>query len=62
VMARLMDAVWRTKADWNRNHVARAVTDAFNAVVKDIEEMQRVAKSSQEEEEMLRRRSSGAAG
>ena len=32
VNAALMEAVWRTRGEWNRQIVVRAVTDAFNAV------------------------------
>lgn len=47
VMSTLMDAIWHTKSDANRNHAATAVSAAFNAVIKDIEEYQNVLDPSQ---------------
>ncbi|KAL1311137.1 hypothetical protein AAFC00_001339 [Neodothiora populina] len=47
VMSSLMDAIWRTKSDANRNHAAAAVSDAFNETIKDIEEYQQVLDPSQ---------------
>ncbi|KAH0400675.1 AAA-domain-containing protein, partial [Aureobasidium melanogenum] len=35
VMANIMDAIWRTKGDWNRNHAASAVSDTFNETIRD---------------------------
>jgi ATPase family AAA domain-containing protein 2 len=54
VMAALMDTVWRTRSKWNRNMVIVAVQEAFNNVVEDIENLQRVLDSSLEEEEKRR--------
>jgi len=46
--ARLVDAVWKTRGEWNRNKVLKDVQEAFNAVVLDIQQMQKIAKSSQD--------------
>lgn len=48
VMASLMDAVWRTRGDANRNHAAKAVEVAFNEIVADIEQYQYTQNFSQE--------------
>lgn len=48
--AALVDAVWKNRSKWNRGRVADAVAAAFNKVVKEIEEMQKIAKQSQESE------------
>lgn len=47
VNAALMDAVWKSRMKWNRNHVAGHVRDAFNATIADIQEMQKVWPPSQ---------------
>ncbi|CAD0112476.1 unnamed protein product [Aureobasidium uvarum] len=49
VMANIMDAIWRTKGDWNRNHAASAVSDTFNETIRDIEECQAILAPSQDE-------------
>jgi hypothetical protein len=49
VMANIMDAIWRTKGDWNRNHAASAVSDTFNETIRDIEECQAIMAPSQDE-------------
>lgn len=54
VNAALMQAVWELRAEWNRNKCCQGVMSAFNEVVGDIEECQRVLKASQEEEEAQR--------
>lgn len=61
--AALVDAVWKNRGEWNRNRVAEAVTASFNRVVKEIEDMQKIAKQSQESEMETQRehRYSGAA-
>ncbi|KAK1909370.1 hypothetical protein P3342_011449 [Pyrenophora teres f. teres] len=56
INAALMDAIWKHRADYNRNVVLKEVTEAFNAIIKDIQTMQEILKSSQEEEEAELRR------
>jgi len=51
VNASLMDALWRTRGEWNRNKVCHQVIEAFNEVIHDIEACQAVAKASQEDED-----------
>lgn len=51
-----MDAIWKHRADYNRNVVLKEVTEAFNTIIKDIQTMQEILKSSQEEEEAELRR------
>lgn len=48
VMASLMDAVWRTRGEWNRSVVYKAAMKAFNATIADIEECQEVLDPSQD--------------
>lgn len=47
VMSALMDAIWNTKTQANRNHAAAAVSAAFNTIIKDIEYYQTVLDPSQ---------------
>jgi len=47
VMSSLMRAVWNTRGEWNRNHAIKAVSDAFNETIKDIEECQAILAPSQ---------------
>ena len=42
----LMDVVWKTKGQWNRNVVADQVAVAFNEVMQDMEEYQDFGPSS----------------
>ncbi|KAI2477688.1 ATPase family AAA domain-containing protein 2 [Pyrenophora tritici-repentis] len=56
INAALMDAIWKHRADYNRNVVLKEVTEAFNTIIKDIQTMQEILKSSQEEEEAELRR------
>lgn len=49
VMASLMNAVWDTRGDWNRNKALWRVRDAFNDTVRDIEECQLVLDPSQKQ-------------
>jgi len=56
INAALMDAIWKHRSDYNRNLVLKEVTEAFNVIIKDIETMQEILKSSQEEEEAELRR------
>lgn len=42
----LMDVVWRSKGEWNRNVVADKVATAFNEVMQDMEEYQDFGPSS----------------
>lgn len=48
VMANMMDAIWKTKGDWNRNHAATAVSETFNETIRDIEECQSIMGPSQD--------------
>ena len=50
VNASIMEAIYETRGVWNRNVVIKAVSDAFNECVGDIEACQRVLKASQEED------------
>lgn len=47
VMSSLMEAIWQTKSHANRNSAATAVSEAFNTIIKDIEEYQLVLDPSQ---------------
>ena len=49
VNASLMDAIWKHRADYNRNVVLQKVKEAFNVIIDDIQAMQQILKSSQEE-------------
>jgi SpoVK/Ycf46/Vps4 family AAA+-type ATPase len=51
INAALMDAIWKQRAEWNRNVVLHNVKDAFNDIMADIEAMQKILKLSQEEDE-----------
>ncbi len=51
VGAALLDAVWRVKAEWDRNIVVFALTNAFNNVIQDIETMQKIQPPSQSSDE-----------
>jgi len=44
----LMDVVWKTKGEWNRNVVADQVAGAFNEVMQDMQEYQDFGPSSWE--------------
>lgn len=59
ICAALMETVWEGRREWNRNKVVHRVIEAFNAVIVDVQEMQRVARESQEEGEEARGRESG---
>jgi hypothetical protein len=48
VNAKLMDTIWQHRREYNRNKVITAVADAFNAIIKDIEDTQGIDKQSQE--------------
>jgi hypothetical protein len=56
INAALMDAIWKHRSDYNRNVVLKEVTEAFNVIIRDIQTMQEILKSSQEEEEAEVRR------
>lgn len=47
--ARLMDVVWKSRANWNRTQVTFQARDAFNETIADIEKMQGILDNSQEE-------------
>lgn len=49
VNAALMDAIWKSRSEWNRNKVIEKVTAAFNDTIKDIETMQAILPPSQPE-------------
>ncbi|CAO2657381.1 Nn.00g035070.m01.CDS01 [Neocucurbitaria sp. VM-36] len=49
INAALMDAIWKHRADYNRNVVLQQVKEAFNVIIEDIQVMQKILKSSQEE-------------
>ena len=51
INAALMDAIWKHRADYNRNVVIHKVQDAFNAIIVDIQAMQQILKWSQEDNE-----------
>ncbi|KAJ4374129.1 TAT-binding protein-like protein 7, AAA ATPase [Neocucurbitaria cava] len=52
INASLMDAIWKHRADYNRNVVLQQVKEAFNVIIEDIQIMQKILKSSQEDEEL----------
>jgi ATPase family AAA domain-containing protein 2 len=52
ITAALMDAIWKQRAEWNRNVVLHEVKDAFNEIIADIQAMQAMLKQDQNEEEM----------
>lgn len=47
VYAALMNVIWASRGDWNRNHVVKEVQDAFNETVRDVEVMQEILRPSQ---------------
>jgi ATPase family AAA domain-containing protein 2 len=49
VNAHLMEAIWTTRNEWNRNIVIHHVKDTFNEVAKDIEAVQAVLPPSQDD-------------
>ena len=49
VNASIMDAIYTTREQWNRNLVVTAVTEAFNETIADIEACQKVLQWSQED-------------
>ncbi|KAF1841747.1 ATPase family AAA domain-containing protein 2 [Cucurbitaria berberidis CBS 394.84] len=49
INAALMDAIWKHRADYNRNVVLQKVKEAFNVIIEDIQAMQQILKCSQEE-------------
>jgi len=51
VNATLMDAIWRNRANYNRNQVIHTVQEAFNSIIVDIQAMQEILKWSQEDPE-----------
>ena len=50
INAALMDAIWQHRADYNRNAVLKSVGEAFNIIIRDIQAMQDILKSSQEQQ------------
>lgn len=51
VSAALMDAIWKSRGQWNRNIVLHKALDAFNDIIADIEEVQMMMAPSQEQQE-----------
>ncbi|KAJ4326385.1 TAT-binding protein-like protein 7, AAA ATPase [Neodidymelliopsis sp. IMI 364377] len=51
VNAALMETIWQHRREYNRNKVITAVADAFNVIIQDIDEMQKILKQSQEDDE-----------
>lgn len=49
INAALMDAIWKNRADYNRNKVIHKVQDAFNNIIVDIQAMQQILKWSQDD-------------
>ena len=47
IHAVLMDAIWRTRGQWNRQSVVKEVKDAFNGVITDIETVQGIFPNTQ---------------
>ncbi|OCK82922.1 AAA-domain-containing protein [Lepidopterella palustris CBS 459.81] len=52
VNAVLMDAIWKSRSEWNRNNVIQLVANAFNDTIKDIEHIQTMLPPSQKEDEL----------
>ncbi|KAH7127003.1 ATPase family AAA domain-containing protein 2 [Dendryphion nanum] len=44
----LMESLWQQRNDWNRTRVAFTVMDAFNLIIRDIGEMQKILQPSQD--------------
>lgn len=59
INATLMETIWEDRREWNRNKVVHHVGEAFNTIIRDIEEMQKLQRQSQEEAEEEYRRESG---
>lgn len=51
VNAALMDAIWGSRGEYNRNQVIHKVQDAFNVIIEDIQTIQKIMKASQDEPE-----------
>ncbi|KAF2815096.1 AAA-domain-containing protein [Mytilinidion resinicola] len=51
INAVLMDAIWKTRSEWNRNSVVHILTNAFNEVIQDIEHMQKLQAPSQDDDD-----------
>ncbi|GME37851.1 ATPase AAA+ type core [Neofusicoccum parvum] len=50
VNSSMMAAIWKERGDWNRIRVMHSALAAFNATIRDIEEMQKVWPPSQEKQ------------
>lgn len=48
INAALMDCIWKFRAEYNRNVVLHNVSGAFNEIIRDIQEMQKIMAASQE--------------
>ncbi|KAH0538761.1 hypothetical protein FGG08_004649 [Glutinoglossum americanum] len=46
INAALMDEIWKTKDEWNRNFVGERAQKIFNDVIEDVEEMQAILPAS----------------
>ncbi|KAL5402642.1 hypothetical protein PMIN06_000523 [Paraphaeosphaeria minitans] len=62
INASLMETIWEDRREWNRNKVVHHVGEAFNTIIRDIDEMQKLQRQSQEEAEVEYRRESGNGG
>ncbi|KAL1613268.1 TAT-binding protein-like protein 7, AAA ATPase [Paraconiothyrium brasiliense] len=51
INATLMETIWEDRREWNRNKVVHHVSEAFNRIIMDIQEMQKLQRQSQEEAE-----------
>lgn len=49
INATLMETIWEDRREWNRNKAMHHVGEAFNRIIRDIEEMQKLQRQSQEE-------------
>ena len=48
INTQLMDYVWHMRGEWNRTAVAKGVTETFNEVLVDMQDMQAIASMSHE--------------
>jgi hypothetical protein len=53
VNTNLMDSVWHMRAEWNRNNVVTGLSERFNAVLEDMQEMQEIHPISQKTRDQL---------
>ncbi|KAF1965102.1 AAA-domain-containing protein [Bimuria novae-zelandiae CBS 107.79] len=62
INAALMETVWEDRREWNRNKTMHRITEAFNAIITDINETQKLQRQSQEEHEDFFREVGGGGG